>query len=166
MPDFIPITPGSGANVGVENVAGGAIQVVKIGTGGPGVDGERLQGGRAPGADAEFGLFVRELTEDNAYTQELLGGILNLLRSVWQMGSAAGAASLTVRNPTAADLQTTATISGTATVNLGQVGSGTTQTVTGGAAPGNSPNTQLVVAQSQQYHLPILPSHLYANIQV
>lgn len=97
--------------------------------------------------------------DDNDYTQEILGGIHALLRSVWQMGSAAGAASITVRNSTAADLQVTA--------NLNQLVGATPFTNSAANAPSNtgiSTQQQLIVAQTQMYHLPILPQHIYANI--
>lgn len=164
MTGSVPITPGSGRNIAAEGIAGQDFQVVKLTVGADGVEGDRIQGARAPGGDADFGLFVRELSEENAYTQELLNTLVQLLRSVWQMGSAAGAPSLTVRNPNAADFQVT--IPTNAAMNVSQVGSQAAHTVVGNTAPAISAASQLVVAQSQQYHPASLPNHIYANIQV
>jgi hypothetical protein len=104
------------------------------------------------------------VAEDNAYTQELLNTIAMILRSVWQMGSASGAPSLTVRNSTQADFQVT--IQSNAAINANQIAGGTPQITAGGSSPAFSTSNHLVVAQSQQYHPASLPQHIYANIQV
>jgi hypothetical protein len=116
--------------------------------------------------DHDFGLLVREIQEYNAYTQELLNGMLVLLRSVWQVGAAGSATgSLTVRNPTAADLNVTATISGTPASNITQIAGIATGSTTGLTQP-SSAGTNLVVSPTIMYHLPVLPQHIYVNIGV
>jgi hypothetical protein len=122
------------------------------------------QGGTADPVGNELALLVRSVAEDNAYTQELLNTIAQILRSVWQMGSAAGAPSFTVRNSTQADFQVT--IQSNAAMNVSQIAGGTPQTTSGSSSPVFSSSNQLVVAQSQQYHPASLPQHIYANIQV
>jgi hypothetical protein len=109
-------------------------------------------------------MLVRSVVEENAYTQELLNTIAQILRSVWQMGSAAGAPSITVRNSAPADFQVT--IQNNTPININQIAGGTPQTTAGGSSPAFSTSNHLVVAQSQQYHPASLPQHIYANIQV
>jgi hypothetical protein len=107
------------------------------------------------------------IVDDNDITQEAIIGMWKLLRSVWQMGSAAGAPSFTVRNATAADLLVTATVSGNAGSNITQVNSATVGSVLQNASPeSNSTNRALVVAPSQAYHLPIRPASIYSNITI
>lgn len=166
MADNVGYTPGTGATVAADDVGGVLYQRMKITTGADGVAGPDVVGRVNQPLDTDFGLLVRQISEDNAYTQTLLNDIVQVLRSVWQMGSAAGAPSLTIRNATAADLQTTATISGTAAVNVSQINAGAALTSTGALSPSNSASNALVVAQSQQYHMPFLPEHIYFNIQV
>ena len=166
MPDNVGYTPGSGATVAADDVGGVLYQRLKLTLGSDGATQGDVQGATTDPVGNELAMLVRSVAEDNAYSQELLNTIAQILRSVWQMGSAAGAASLSVRNATAADLQTTATISGTAAVNISQLNAGTTATVTGALSPSNSASNALVVAQSQQYHMPVLPEHIYFNIGV
>jgi hypothetical protein len=116
--------------------------------------------------DNDFGLLVREIREDNAYTQEILNAMLALLRSAWGIGAAANAyGSLNIRSPAAADTLVTATISGTPAANITQIGGIATGSVVGTNAPSTA-NTNLVVAPTIAYHLPILPMHIYSNIGV
>jgi len=111
------------------------------------------------------------LEEDNDVTQEAILGMYKLLRSVWQMGSAAGAPSFTIRNATAADLN--ATVSGTVSitansaVNMAQVGGTSTLAPLGNASPEvNSGARSLAVAHVQTYHMPVRPQNIYGNIIV
>lgn len=150
--------------VAADMIGGHRYQRVKLAAGADGSWDADAQGGIAAPADNAFALFVRQIAEDNAYTQTLLNDIVQLLRSVWQMGSAAGAPSLTVRNATAADFNVT--LAANSTINLAQVAAATVASVLANAAPANSGNTSLLVSQSQQYHLPVTPSHLYANISI
>jgi hypothetical protein len=150
--------------VAADQIGGARYQRMKLAVGADGNWDGDAQGGIAPPADNAFALFVRQIAEDNAYTQTLLNDVVQVLRSVWQMGSAAGAPSLTVRNATAADFQVT--IPANSSVNLAQLAAATPHTQVGTGAPSNSANTQLVVAQSQQYHLPVTPTHIYANISI
>ena len=116
--------------------------------------------------DNDFGLLVREIREDNAYTQEVLASMLALLRSVWGVGAVANAyGSLSIRSPAAADTLVTATISGTPPANITQIAGIATGSVTGTNAP-TTAGTNLVVAPTLAYHLPILPMHIYSNIGV
>lgn len=166
MADNVGYTPGTGATVAADDIGGVLFQRLKVALGGDGVNQGDVQGLASDPVGNELAMLVRSVVEENAYTQELLNTIAQILRSVWQMGSAAGAPSLSVRNSTAADLQTTATISGTAAINLSQLSGTGAQTVTGAASPANTATANLVVAQSQQYHPASLPQHIYANIQV
>ena len=162
MADNVGYTPGSGSTIATDDIGGVQHQRIKLTMGPDGVSQGDVQGANYNPTGSELGLLVRQIGEDNAYTQELLNNISQVLRSVWQMGSAAGAPSLTVRNSTAADLQVTAT----ATANITQINSAAPQATYGNAAPSNSTSVNLGVAQSQQYHPASLPQHIYANIQV
>ena len=166
MADNVAYTPGSGAIIAADDIGGVLHQRIKLTMGPDGVNQGDVQGATTDPVGNELAMLVRTIAEENAYSQELLNTIAQILRSVWQMGSAAGAASLTVRNATAADLQTTATISGTPASNISQIGGSTAVTTTGNTSPANSANTMLVFAQSQQYHMPVLPEHIYFNIGV
>lgn len=106
------------------------------------------------------------LEEDNDVTQEAILGMYKLMRSVWQLGSAAGAPSFTVRNATAADLVCTATVSGNAGANITQVGSATVGSILQSASPEMNSNRALVVGHTQSYHMPIRPQNIYGNITV
>lgn len=166
MADNLGYSPGTGATIASDDIGGVQHQRIKLTMGPDGVSQGDVQGATTDPVGNELALLVRTISEENAYSQELLNTIAQILRSVWQMGSVAGAASLTVRNATAADLQTTATISGTAAINLSQVGGATALTTTGNAAPAVSANTGIVVSQAQHYHMPVLPEHIYFNIGV
>jgi hypothetical protein len=162
--DNVGYTPGVGATVAADDIGGVLFQRLKLSLGGDGVNQGDAQGATADPVGNELALLVRSVVEENAYTQELLNTIAQILRSVWQMGSAAGAPSLTVRNSTQADFQVT--IQNNAPVNVNQIAGGTPQTTGGGSSPALSTSNHLVVAQSQQYHPASLPQHIYANIQV
>lgn len=167
MADNVGYTPGTGSTIAADDVGGVLYQRVKITSGADGVASDDLQTSRAAPGDSDVGLLVRAIGEDNAYTQSLLLSLVELLRSVWQMGSAPGAASLTVRNATAADFNATVTVSGTPASNISQVAAVAAHAVTGGASPAyTTASNELVVAPTQQYHLPVLPEHLYFNIGV
>jgi hypothetical protein len=117
-------------------------------------------------ADNDLGILVREIQEDNAYTQEILNAMLALLRSAWGIGAAANAyGSLNIRSPAAADTLVTATISGTPAANITQIAGATTGSTTGLTAPSTA-GTNLVVAPTIAYHLPVLPQHIYGNVGV
>jgi len=162
--DNVGYTPGVGATVAADDIGGVLFQRLKLSLGGDGVNQGDVQGSASNPVGNELALLVRSVVEENAYTQELLNTIAQILRSVWQMGSAAGAPSLTVRNSTQADFQVT--IQNNAPVNVNQIAGGTPQTTGGGSSPALSTSNHLVVAQSQQYHSASLPQHIYANIQV
>jgi hypothetical protein len=162
--DNVGYTPGVGATVAADDIGGVLFQRLKLSLGGDGVNQGDVQGSASNPVGNELALLVRSVVEENAYTQELLNTIAQILRSVWQMGSAAGAPSLTVRNSTQADFQVT--IQNNAPVNVNQIAGGTPQTTGGGSSPALSTSNHLVVAQSQQYHPASLPQHIYANIQV
>jgi hypothetical protein len=162
--DNVGYTPGVGATVAADDIGGVLFQRLKLSLGGDGVNQGDVQGSASDPVGNELALLVRSVVEENAYTQELLNTIAQILRSVWQMGSAAGAPSLTVRNSTQADFQVT--IQNNAPVNVNQIAGGTPQTTGGGSSPALSTSNHLVVAQSQQYHPASLPQHIYANIQV
>ncbi len=164
MADNVGYTPGVGATVAADDIGGVLFQRLKLSLGGDGVNQGDVQGSASDPVGNELALLVRSVVEENAYTQELLNTIAQILRSVWQMGSAAGAPSLTVRNSTQADFQVT--IQNNAPVNVNQIAGGTPQTTGGGSSPALSTSNHLVVAQSQQYHPASLPQHIYANIQV
>lgn len=164
MADNVGYTPGVGATVAADDIGGVLFQRLKLALGGEGVNQGDVQGATADPVGNELAMLVRSVVEENAYTQELLNTIAQILRSVWQMGSAAGAPSLTVRNSTQADFQVT--IQSNAPVNMNQIAGGTPQTTGGGSSPAFSTSNHLVVAQSQQYHPASLPQHIYANIQV
>ncbi len=164
MADNVGYTPGVGATVAADDIGGVLFQRLKLSLGGDGVNQGDVQGSASNPVGNELALLVRSVVEENAYTQELLNTIAQILRSVWQMGSAAGAPSLTVRNSTQADFQVT--IQNNAPVNVNQIAGGTPQTTGGGSSPALSTSNHLVVAQSQQYHPASLPQHIYANIQV
>lgn len=164
MADNVGYTPGVGATVAADDIGGVLFQRLKLSLGGDGVNQGDVQGSASNPVGNELALLVRSVVEENAYTQELLNTIAQILRSVWQMGSAAGAPSLTVRNSTQADFQVT--IQSNAPVNVNQIAGGTPQTTGGGSSPALSTSNHLVVAQSQQYHPASLPQHIYANIQV
>lgn len=160
MSDNLGYTPGSGATVASDDIGGIQHQRVKLTMGPDGVSQGDAQGANYDPVGTELGLLVRQIGEDNAYTQELLNNISQVLRSVWQMGSAAGQPSITVRNPTLLDFQ--------ATVNASQFG-GTTPAMLSGF--NSSPSTAttaaaLAVAPTQAYHPPSLSQHIYGNIQV
>jgi len=160
--DNVGYTPGIGATVAADDIGGALHQRIKFTLGSDGVNQGDAQGGTANPVGNELALLVRSVAEDNAYTQELLNTIATILRSVWQNPS--GAASLTVRNPTAADFQVT--VQSNTAINVNQIAGGTPQTTGGGSSPVFSTSNHLVVAQSQQYHPASLPQHIYANIQV
>jgi hypothetical protein len=162
--DNVGYTPGVGATVAADDIGGVLFQRLKLALGSEGVNQGDVQGATADPVGNELAMLVRSVAEDNAYTQELLNTIAQILRSVWQMGSAAGAPSLTVRNSTQADFQVT--IQNNAAVNVNQIAGGSPQTTGGGSSPAFSTSNHLVVAQSQQYHPASLPQHIYANIQV
>jgi hypothetical protein len=162
--DNVGYTPGVGATVAADDIGGVLFQRLKLALGGEGVNQGDVQGATADPVGNELALLVRSVAEDNAYTQELLNTIAMILRSVWQMGSAAGAPSLTVRNSTQADFQVT--IQNNAPLNVNQIAGSSPQTTGGGSSPAFSTSNHLVVAQSQQYHPASLPQHIYANIQV
>jgi hypothetical protein len=162
--DNVGYTPGVGATVAADDIGGVLFQRLKLALGGDGVNQGDAQGGTADPVGNELAMLVRSVVEENAYTQELLNTIAMILRSVWQMGSAAGAPSLTVRNSTQADFQVT--IQNNAPVNVNQIAGNSPQTTAGGSSPTFSTSNHLVVAQSQQYHPASLPQHIYANIQV
>jgi hypothetical protein len=164
MPDNVGYTPGAGASIAADDIGGNLHQRIKFTLGSDGVNQGDAQGATADPVGNELAMLVRSVAEENAYTQELLNTIAMILRSVWQMGSAAGAPSLTVRNATAADLNVT--IQSNAPININQIADGTPQTTGGGSSPTFSTSNHLVVAQSQQYHPASLPQHIYANIQV
>lgn len=164
MADNVGYTPGVGATVAADDIGGVLFQRLKLALGGEGVNQGDVQGATADPVGNELALLVRSVAEDNAYTQELLNTIAMILRSVWQMGSAAGAPSLTVRNSTQADFQVT--IQNNAPLNVNQIAGSSPQTTGGGSSPAFSTSNHLVVAQSQQYHPASLPQHIYANIQV
>ena len=164
MADNLGYTPGSGAVVAADDIGGVLHQRIKLTMGPDNVSQGDAQGATADPVGNELALLVRSVAEDNAYTQELLNTIAMILRSVWQMGSAAGAPSLTVRNSTQADFQVT--IQNNAPLNINQIAGGTPQITSGGSSPAFSTSNHLVVAQSQQYHPASLPQHIYANIQV
>jgi hypothetical protein len=162
--DNVGYTPGVGATVAADDIGGVLFQRLKLALGGDGVNQGDVQGSASDPVGNELAMLVRSVVEENAYTQELLNIIATVLRSVWQLGSAAGVGALTVRSQAAADLLVT--IQTNAAVNLAQIASGTPHTSVGNLSPSNSANSQLVVAQSQQYHPASLPQHIYANIQV
>jgi hypothetical protein len=162
--DNVGYTPGSGATVAADDIGGALHQRIKLTLGGDGVNQGDAQGATADPVGNELAMLVRSVAEENAYTQELLNNIAYILRSVWQMGSVAGAPSLTVRSPSAGDFSVT--INSNAAINVNQIAGGTPLIVGGGASPGISTSNHLVVAQSQQYHPASLPQHIYANIQV
>ena len=164
MADNVGYTPGSGATVAADDIAGVLHQRVKLTLGGDGVNQGDAQGATADPVGNELAMLVRSVAEENAYTQELLNNIAYILRSVWQMGSVAGAPSLTVRSPSAGDFSVT--INSNAAINVNQIAGGTPLTISGNASPAISTSNNLVVAQSQQYHPASLPQHIYANIQV
>jgi len=160
MSDNLGYTPGTGATVASDDIGGIQHQRIKLTMGPDGVSQGDVQGANYNPTGSELGLLVRQIAEDNAYTQELLNNISQVLRSVWQMGSAAGAPSLTVRNSTAADLQVTAT------ANITQINTITAHSTLANTSPNMSSNSTLVVSPSQAYHPASLPQHIYANIQV
>jgi hypothetical protein len=164
MADNVGYTPGSGATVAADDIGGALHQRIKFTLGSDGVNQGDAQGGAADPVGNELAMLVRSVVEENAYTQELLNTIAQILRSVWQMGSAAGAPSFTVRNATAADFQVT--VQSNTAINVNQIAGGSPQTTSGGSSPQLSTSNHLVVAQSQQYHPASLPQHIYANIQV
>ena len=164
MADNVGYTPGIGATVAADDIGGNLHQRIKFTLGSDGVNQGDAQGGTADPVGNELALLVRSVVEENAYTQELLNTLNTILRSVWQMGSAAGAPSLTVRNSAQADFQVT--IQNNAPLNINQIAGGSPQITSGGSSPVNSTSNHLVVAQSQQYHPASLPQHIYANIQV
>jgi hypothetical protein len=164
MADNVGYTPGAGASIAADDIGGALHQRIKFTLGSDGVNQGDAQGATASPVGNELALLVRSVVEDNAYTQELLNTIAQILRSVWQMGSAAGAPSLTVRNATAADFNVT--VQSNAPINVNQIAGGSVQTVLGTFSPANIGTNNLVVAQSQQYHPASLPQHIYANIQV
>lgn len=164
MADNVGYTPGVGATVAADDIGGVLFQRLKLSLGGDGVNQGDVQGSASNPVGNELALLVRSVVEENAYTQELLNTIAQILRSVWQMGSAAGAPSLTVRNATATDFQVT--IQNNTPMNINQIAGGTPQTTGGGSSPAFSTSNHMVVAQSQQYHPASLPQHIYANIQV
>ena len=164
MADNVGYTPGSGATVAADDIGGALHQRIKFTLGGDGVNQGDAQGATTDPVGNELAMLVRSVAEENAYTQELLNNIAYILRSVWQMGSVAGAPSITVRSPTAADFNVT--IASNPAININQIAGGTPLTIGGGASPGISTSNHLVVAQSQQYHPASLPQHIYANIQV
>lgn len=164
MADNLGYTPGIGATVASDDIGGVQHQRIKVAMGADGSWDADAQGANVQPADNAWGLLVRQIAEDNAYTQTLLNDMVQVLRSVWQMGSAAGAPSLTVRNATAADFNVT--LAANSTINLAQVAAATVASQVANAAPANSANTSLIVSQSQQYHLPIMPQHIYANITI
>jgi hypothetical protein len=164
MADNLGYTEGAGSEVATDEIDGKHHQRIKFTLGSDGVNQGDAQGATADPVGNELALLVRSVVEENAYTQELLNTIAMILRSVWQMGSAAGAPSLTVRNSTQADFQVT--IQNNAPLNINQIAGGTPQITSGGSSPAFSTSNHLVVAQSQQYHPASLPQHIYANIQV
>ena len=164
MADNVGYTPGIGATVAADDIGGVLFQRLKLALGGEGINQGDVQGATANPVGNELALLVRSVVEENAYTQELLNTIAQILRSVWQMGSAAGAPSLTVRNSTQADFQVT--IQSNAPINANQIAGTTPQMISGGSSPAFSSSNHLVVAPSQQYHPASLPQHIYANIQV
>lgn len=164
MADNLGYTPGIGATVAADDIAGVMHQRIKLTLGGDGVNQGDVQGATVDPVGNELAMLVRSVVEENAYTQELLNTIAQILRSVWQMGSAAGAPSLTVRNSTQADFQVT--IQSNAAININQIAGTTPQMISGSSSPALSTSNHLVVAQSQQYHPASLPQHIYANIQV
>jgi hypothetical protein len=164
MADNVGYTPGVGATVAADDIGGVLFQRLKLALGSDGVNQGDAQGGTADPVGNELALLVRSVVEENAYTQELLNTIAQILRSVWQMGSSGGAPSITVRNSAPADFQVT--IQNNTPININQIAGGTPQTVSGANSPAFSTSNHLVVAQSQQYHPASLPQHIYANIQV
>jgi hypothetical protein len=162
--DNVGYTPGIGATVAADDIGGVLFQRLKLALGGEGVNQGDAQGATADPVGNELALLVRSVAEDNAYTQELLNTIAQILRSVWQMGSAGGAPSITVRNSAQADLQVT--IQSNAAININQIAGSSPQMVSGSSSPAFSTSGHLVVAPSQQYHPASLPQHIYANIQV
>jgi hypothetical protein len=164
MADNLGYTEGAGSEVATDEIDGKHHQRIKLTMGPNNVSQGDVQGATADPVGNELAMLVRSVVEENAYTQELLNTIAMILRSVWQMGSAAGAPSLTVRNSTQADFQVT--IQNNAPLNINQIAGGTPQITSGGSSPAFSTSNHLVVAQSQQYHPASLPQHIYANIQV
>lgn len=164
MADNVAYTPGSGATIAADDIAGALHQRIKLTLGGDGENQGDVQGATTDPVGNELAMLVRSVAEENAYTQELLNNIAYILRSVWQMTSVGGAPSLTVRSPTAADFNVT--IPSNTAININQIAGGTPLIIGGGASPAISTSNHLVVAQSQQYHPASLPQHIYANIQV
>lgn len=142
--------------------AGVKTQVVQLDVGGASSNAEALlQGKTYQPADTDIGMLVRQIGEDNAYTQNILNGIEQLLRSVFQMTSSVGVPALNVQA-----YQAVGTLLTTATniTNWGSIG---VHGVAGTVAPSLvSTNNDVVVAQSQAYHLPLVPQHIYSQIGV
>lgn len=104
---------------------------------------------------------------DNEHALDLLTQIAAVLGSVMARGPTGAVPSLRVVNNSAGDLNCTATISGTPTINLTQVRSGSVSVAnynTGLGASGAPVEVLLGVAPTVGYHLPIVPQHLYSQI--
>ena len=164
MSDNTVLNTGSGGDTvrSVDRGTGAKTQVVQLDLGGASSNAEALAQARAfQPADTDIGMLVRQIGEDNAYTQNILNGIEQLLRSVFQMTAAAGVPALNVQA-----YQATGTLLTTATniTNWGSIG---VHGVAGSAAPSFvSTNNDVVVAQSVAYHLPLVPQHIYSQIGV
>ena len=119
-----------------------------------------------PNPDTTYALLVRQIQEDNAYTQELLGQIANTLALVAQQKTA-GVNSVQVGNLTAANLVMTATQATAAnlacTAAINQI-SGIVPTMLTTANPYGTASME--VALNSAFPLSIVPQHIYGGISV
>lgn len=102
---------------------------------------------------------------DSERVVDLLAQIAGVLNGVFLRSTGApNPPSLRVATNSAADANVTATVTGTPTFSLNQISAVSVQNVTAVQAPAAATNVYLGVAQSQAYHMPVIPEHLYFNI--
>jgi len=125
--------------------------------------------GAPPSPDSAIAVLVRNLQEDNAYTQELLNQIAQSLLTV--TGSVQAQRAIVVQQSSAVNLNTSATQSGAWTVsasqsgswsiNVSQIGAVAVTTIASSSAPAAGASAMLEVAQAVHYPLPVVPTYLY-----
>lgn len=81
MADNLGYSPGTGATIASDDIGGVQHQRIKLTMGPDGVSQGDVQGATTDPVGNELAMLVRTISEENAYSQELLNTIAQILRT-------------------------------------------------------------------------------------
>ena len=155
---LLPDSTGKKVDVTELTVAGNTVERQRVNISSPTDPNAHAEvmGEPPPNPDSTFALLVRQIQEDNAYTQELLGQIANSL-AIAITPQLVGAKGLNVVSSNAANFSINFQQILGAAFNINTVG-------TGGSAP--SFTTRVPVVLDTGFAMPGVPQHIYGGISV